>query len=204
MIEACALRDRRPGFRSKRLATVSSSRSDPDSRSAPTVEGPTLSTHVVQFCDDERVLTVAAAACLAEGITVGQPAIAFTTPAHREGLAAHLRELGLDVGYLEAQSRLTILDARATLAAFLVDGMPDARKFAQTVGSAVERLHAANERTVVRAFGEMVNLLWHDGNTTAAISLEAMWNGLAATYPISLLCTYAGGKFLAAAGRADR
>jgi signal transduction histidine kinase len=171
---------------------------------APAADGPALSTHVVQFCDDERVLTVAAAGFLAEGIAAGQAALAFTTPVRRDALSASLRQLGLDVDYLESQSRLTILDARSTLAAFMVGDMPDARKFNQTVGAVVERLRAQNEGAVIRAFGEMVNLLWMEGNTTAALLLEEMWNELAVAHPISLLCSYAGGKFLAAAGRAER
>ena len=186
------------------LASERSSKSDVSPSNPWDAAGPATSTHVVQFCDDERVLTVAAAGFLAEGIAAGRPAIAFTTPARRVALLADLQHLGLDVSYLEAQARLTILDARATLAAFMVDDMPDARKFEQSVGAAVERLGAQNDGAVIRAFGEMVNLLWQDGNTKAAIKLEELWNHLAVEHPISLLCSYAGGEFLAASGYADR
>lgn len=170
----------------------------------PAAVRPTVSTHAAQFCDDDRALTVAAAEFLAEGIAAGQPALAITTPVHRAAILARLRELGLDIDYLEARSRLTILDARATLAAFMTGDTPDPRKFAHTLGAAVERLRAQNEGAVIRAFGEMVNLLWNDGNTASAIRLEELWNELAATQPISLLCSYAGGKFLGAAGSTDR
>lgn len=186
------------------LASERSSNSDVSPGNPSGAAGPTTPTHVVQFCDDERVLTTAAAGFLAEGIAAGQPAIAFTTPARRVALAENLGHLGLDVAYLEAQSRLTILDARATLAAFMVGDMPDTQKFDHTVGAAVERLDAQHEGAVIRAFGEMVNLLWQDGNTRAAIRLEELWNQLATVHPISLLCSYAGGEFLAASGYADR
>jgi signal transduction histidine kinase len=36
----------------------------------------------------------------------------------------------------------------------------------------------------------MVDLLWQDGNTEAAIQLERLWNGLARTRAFSLLCAY--------------
>ncbi len=39
-------------------------------------------------------------------------------------------------------------------------------------------------------FGEMVALLWADGQTGAAVDLEAMWNELASQYSFSLLCAY--------------
>ena len=42
----------------------------------------------------------------------------------------------------------------------------------------------------VRAFGEMVSLLWND-NVHAAELVEAYWDDLIKQYSISLLCTYA-------------
>ena len=42
----------------------------------------------------------------------------------------------------------------------------------------------------VRAFGEMVALLWHQGNVAGAIALESLWNDLAQQQRFSLLCAY--------------
>jgi anti-sigma regulatory factor (Ser/Thr protein kinase) len=42
----------------------------------------------------------------------------------------------------------------------------------------------------VRAFGEMVGLLWDRGDVSAAIELETLWNALAAELPFSLYCAY--------------
>jgi anti-sigma regulatory factor (Ser/Thr protein kinase) len=42
----------------------------------------------------------------------------------------------------------------------------------------------------VRVFGEMVALLWQEGNVPAAISLESLWNRLARVQRFSLLCAY--------------
>jgi hypothetical protein len=42
----------------------------------------------------------------------------------------------------------------------------------------------------VRAFGEMVSLLWDGNQVSAAIELEAMWNELGSQYPFSLYCGY--------------
>jgi hypothetical protein len=41
----------------------------------------------------------------------------------------------------------------------------------------------------------MVDLLWKDGLTVAAIRLEVLWNQLAMTHDFSLLCGYAMGNF---------
>jgi len=47
----------------------------------------------------------------------------------------------------------------------------------------------------VRAFGEMVNLLWCEGNGGAALALESLWNALSDTHSFSLLCGYGLQRF---------
>jgi hypothetical protein len=42
----------------------------------------------------------------------------------------------------------------------------------------------------VRAYGEMVDILWREGKIDAAIELEQLWNELASKYSFTLLCTY--------------
>jgi hypothetical protein len=49
----------------------------------------------------------------------------------------------------------------------------------------------------------MVDVLWQDGLTAAAIALEMLWNQLAMTHDFSLLCGYAMGNFYKDAGMRD-
>jgi signal transduction histidine kinase len=161
-------------------------------------------THVLSYCQDDGALTVSAAGFLADGIASGEPVMVFATPARREAMCECLRERGLDVDYLERESRLTLLDARATLATFMVGDLPDAHKFSHSVGAAVERLCTANHGSPVRAFGEMVSLLWLDGNTRAAIRLEELWGELTGAQPLLLLSSDVGGEFLTVTGSAER
>lgn len=58
-----------------------------------------------------------------------------------------------------------------------------------SVGEIVARASQRHGRIV--AFGEMVSVLWADGNPTAAVELESLWNGLGRRYPLSLICGYA-------------
>jgi len=174
------------------------------SRSAGEGELVSRSTHVLRYCQDDEALTVSAAGFLADGIASGEPAVVFATPARREAMCECLRERGLDVDYLERESRLTLLDARATLATFMVGDLPDAHKFSHSVGAAVERLCAANHGSPVRAFGEMVSLLWQDGNTRAAVRLEELWGELTGAQPLLLLSSDVGGEFLTVTGSVER
>src|SRR3954464_2215397 len=48
---------------------------------------------------------------------------------------------------------------------------------------------------VTRAYGEMVDVLWKDGNIDGAIAVEELWNELATKYSFSLLCAYSMGNF---------
>ena len=54
---------------------------------------------------------------------------------------------------------------------------------------------------IVRAYGEMVDVLWKQGREDAAIRLEILWNKLAHTYGFALLCGYSMGNFYKQAER---
>ena len=94
---------------------------------------------------------------------------------------------------------MIFLDAREMLSTFMVGSMPDPERFKSAVGSVIERSGRRTDRPCVRAYGEMVDLLWKDGNPAAAIWLEELWNDLASTHSFSLMCTYAMGNFYRAA-----
>jgi signal transduction histidine kinase len=85
----------------------------------------------------------------------------------------------------------------------MVGTRPDASRFRETIAPIVERASCAGPRPVVRLFGEMVDLLWKDGNPDGALRLEELWNELGRTHEFSLLCGYAMGNF-AHAGDAEQ
>jgi anti-sigma regulatory factor (Ser/Thr protein kinase) len=86
------------------------------------------------------------------------------------------------------EGRLVLLDAASTLRTFLVDGAPDPALLAAGVGALVREL--AGGGRPVRAAGEMVALLWADGNVVGALALESAWNELADELGFALLCPY--------------
>jgi hypothetical protein len=80
-----------------------------------------------------------------------------------------------------------------------VNGHPDADRFDRVVG---EKVRAAVERSAgygLRAYGDMVGVLWAERQFPAAIRLEQLWNKLRKTVPFSLFCAYPvdvfGGQF---------
>ena len=160
-------------------------------------EGPQsyLHKHAVQFYADDNSLFTTVAAFLGEGLAAGQPAIVIATPAHRAAIIEYLCDRMIDCERAIRDGALVLLDADETLETFIVGGQPDADLFEQHVGSVIAKMLAGRGEPVVRAYGEMVDVLWKGGQREAAIQLETYWNKLAHRYNFALLCGYAMGHF---------
>jgi DcmR-like sensory protein len=154
------------------------------------LDGDVPSGHAVQVYEDEASLADVMAEYLARGLDRGEPAVVVATHGHWSACAAALARRGWDAARLERSDLLFLTDARATLAALIVDGAPDRNRFADVVGGLVS---AAEERfpgRPIRAFGDMVDVLCARGNRRAAVALEALWNDLLRLHSCSLLCAY--------------
>ncbi len=136
--------------------------------------------------DDDAVRVVAA--FVAEGVGGDQPVVVVATAEHRPLIDCALIGLGLDPEGLRATDRLLMLDAAETLTEFMVDGLPDVEAFRSTVGGLLDEIQGP--AASVRIFGEMVAVLWDQGNIAAAVALEACWNDLASQRSFTLLCAY--------------
>jgi hypothetical protein len=150
-----------------------------------------VSGHDVQLYESEDFLISTVGDYLADGLHLGQPLVVIATAAHRRGIQDRMRLLGVDPDELVEGRDAVWLDAAMVMDAFMEGGRPSAELFAATVGSVLQRLTANRPYVVVRAFGEMVDLLWRTGKAEHALTLEAMWNDLARVYRFALLCTYA-------------
>ena len=151
--------------------------------------------HAVQFYKDETSLAGTVAQFLADGLSAGQPGVVIATPSHTETIVRELSARGLDVAALRTTGELQFFDAQKMLASFMFDGLPEPGLFRSNVGDAIEKLCAGRTPCPIRAYGEMVDLLWQEGNADGAIKVEILWNQLAATYDFALLCGYAVGHF---------
>lgn len=151
--------------------------------------------HAVQFYKDEDSLATTVARFLVEGITMKQPGFVIATPGHSETIIRELTASGVNVNELRSKGELQFFDAQDMLASFMAGSNPDPMMFKMTVGNVIEKLCAGRTPCPIRAYGEMVDLLWQEGNADGAIKLEMLWNGLASTYDFSLLCGYAFGHF---------
>ena len=151
------------------------------------------SRHLVHFSSDDEVLVGTVSRFIGSALAAGEAGIIVATTPHLERVAEQLTANGLDVAAVRRQGRFVALDAAETLAQILVHGRPDEGRFAEVIGSVVAR--AAERHPHVRAFGEMVQLLWAQGRRQAAIRLERLWNELIDQTNLSLLCAYSLSEF---------
>jgi PAS domain S-box-containing protein len=146
------------------------------------------SDHAIIVYETDAYLVDAVSRFVSTGLAVGEATIVIATPPHREQLATRLRAYGVDLAAVCVQGQYLALDAAETLAQFMVDGWPDAQRFADVVKDIIARLGSRYPRR--RVFGEMVAILWAAGHEDAALRLEALWHDLVKTHNFPLLCAY--------------
>ena len=144
--------------------------------------------HIVQFYESDEQLIRTAGSYFVAGLLADDVVVVISTPPHVRSFEAAIAEAGIDVDEARGSGRLITLDASEALDQFLRDGWPDRERFDAVIGTLVRNAAAGGRG--VRAFGEMVALLWDDGRVPAALELEGLWNRLGEDVPFSLFCAY--------------
>lgn len=144
--------------------------------------------HAVQIYGDDGLFMDALEGFIGAGLAGNEAAIAIATPAHLAGLEGRLAAHGIDVGAARHERRYLDIPADRVLRDFMVDGWPDEERFVQVVSTLLESARGPGRR--VRAFGEMVAILWEQGHAAATVRLEHLWNKLCNRERFPLFCAY--------------
>jgi hypothetical protein len=152
------------------------------------LQHPGAGDHFVQVYQDELFLSQAVAEYVGTGLRCGDGVIIIATPAHRAAFTQQLEDDGLRPHDAIRRRQLILLDAEQTLGKFTQEGVPNWQRFHALVGGAIAEMRLQYPN--VRAYGEMVDLLWQRGERDAAMRLEEFWNDLAKLQTFSLLCAY--------------
>ncbi len=145
--------------------------------------------HIVQIYGDDSVFLDGLEGFVGNALRTGESAIVIATASHLHGLEKRMRDHGVDVQGARAQNRYIDLLAEETLERFMVDGWPDEALFTQCVSGLLEVGRGRTHRKV-RAFGEMVAILWARGNFAATLQLEMMWTRFCEAQQFPLFCAY--------------
>lgn len=153
--------------------------------------------HEAGFYSDDASLLDGFTQFVGAALKAGNSAIVVATEAHRDGLLPRLQAHGLDIGTAIEQGRYISLDAADTLSTFMVKSMPDPVRFLKVAGDLIVQAAKAvkGEYARVAACGECAPLLWAQGNAESAIRLEYLWDEIAKTYGVTVLCGYPLGSF---------
>lgn len=144
--------------------------------------------HAVQFYESDAFFMRVACDYVLAGLQAAETAIVVLTAEHRDTLARELSARGVALETVRRRGELIELDAHESLRAVMVDGMPTEERLFEAVVPVLER--AERRGSAIRAFGEMVGLLWSEGRGGAALALEHLWNKLRKTHPMASLCGY--------------
>ena len=148
--------------------------------------------HSVHFYEDDAVFLDSLSEFAGMALGSGGACVVIATPEHRRMLNDRLGENGFDVGRVKSEGRYIVLDADETLSRFMVHGRPDPKGFRTAIEPVLIAAKGAlrGKTSQLAAFGEMVAILWKEGNRKAAIELEHLWNDLALDHEFHLRCAY--------------
>lgn len=144
--------------------------------------------HCVQFYESDAVFMDALEAFVVGGLLRDEAIIVIATESHRRDLECRLQTNGFDLELAKIYDQIILLDAAETLQLFMTNGCLDEVAFQQLISSLLGRARKDNRK--VRAFGEMVALMWAEGHCEGTVRLEEMWARLCQNESFSLFCAY--------------
>jgi hypothetical protein len=154
------------------------------------VRDPASTDHIVQLYQDEEFLNRAVCRFAGAAITNGEGLILVPTLSHWHGMRPRLEAEGVDVEAARKRGQLTVVDADEFLPRFMRDSMPDSPLFLGLAADVIEEAHAGGRYEKVRWWGEMVNVLWEQGNVAASMGLEDLFDQLGHKHDIALFCSF--------------
>lgn len=144
--------------------------------------------HVVQIYENDEVFLDLLYGFVSEGVSAGDCVIVIATKTHLASLDEKLQTGGFDPSDLSQKNLYIPLDAEAALAKFMINDWPDENLFISFVSNLMTR--AKFDGRQVRAFGEMVAILWAKGQVGATVRLEHLWNKFCEKQAFCLFCAY--------------
>jgi len=152
-----------------------------------------LCSHLVEFYDGDELLVDKVAGFLNLGLVSGGAAVAIVENQRLKPLEAALRAKGVNVEDVLAKGQLKLLDANTLLARLIKDGAVDSEATQKILRELLEPLQDRFGK--IQAYGEMVSVLWGNGNARATLQLEQEWNLVCDAFPLTLLCGYSMKSF---------
>ena len=151
--------------------------------------------HIVQLYQDGDFYGEAISHFAAEGLVRGESIILVATHPNWLNISRRLERKGFNIPDLFDRGQLTLLDANDTLPKFMTGGMPDGKIFKPLARDTIQRARRGGKYPRVRWWGEMVNVLYVDGNGKASNRLEEFFDEVAHEEIIAIFCSFLMDKY---------
>jgi MEDS: MEthanogen/methylotroph, DcmR Sensory domain len=149
---------------------------------------------MVYACAEESRINDAVVTFIVSGLRNGDAVVLLISTLRRAMIEHRLEAESFDIQTIHKGGQLVFLDAATLLFAIMADGAPDVLILKRRLEELIEKASigpASGQPRKVRIFGEMVNLLYMDGNISAATLVEELDNEVIAAYPsVTLFCAY--------------
>ena len=148
--------------------------------------------HDVVFCSSDAVLIGAFSRFMAGALREGNAVIAVVTAAHERSLQSRLEASDVDVALAIRQQRYLPVNVSELLAKATVNGCPDPLRYLDAAGDLLTDVarRATDRHARVAACGEGTSILWTHGHVEAAIQIEHLWDEIAMSRQMDILCAY--------------
>jgi hypothetical protein len=151
--------------------------------------------HIVQLYQDEEFYGEAISHFAAEGLVRGESIILVATKPNWKNISACLSAKGYQPDELFARGQLTLLDADETLPKFMRGNEPEGSIFKPLAKETIEKARQGGKFPRVRWWGEMVNVLYVNGNSRGSNHLEQFFDQVAHEAQVAIFCSFLMDKF---------
>lgn len=149
--------------------------------------------HIVQLYQDQEFLSCAVCRYVGAGLANGEGIVLFPTLTHWDAFRPRLVAEGVDVHAAQERGQLTVVDADELLPRFMRGAMPDPPTFKGVIGDIFGQARGSYPK--LRAWGELVNVLWERGDVAASMNLEDMFDQLNKIVSIVMFCSFVMDNF---------
>src|SRR5580704_6585295 len=155
-------------------------------------KGNIVRVHKVAFQRDDASIVDDFTGFIEFALKMENPVIVIATESHRTNLRQRLQARGRDIATAIQEGTYISLDADDMLSEVMVNDWPDSTRFLKVASDLImEAAKAAKGKHFrVAACGECASSLIAQGKPEAAIELEHLWDKIARSHYVDILCEY--------------
>jgi hypothetical protein len=144
--------------------------------------------HVLQIYEDDKSFLDLLESYIVGGLKADECVILIATRQHLNAINDRVKNKGFNLSALTLNECYVPLVAEEMLSKFMINNWPDEDLFTHELKQLISKPIQRNQK--IRAFGEMVSILWSQGQGSATIHLEHLWNRFCSEHSLTLFCAY--------------